>query len=102
MTTRLISVDSHVQVHPEQIKANLAQRFHAAFDDAIAADRARHVEELGGIDPKLLAAGFSHEAMTDPGYSDAAARLKAMDRDGVAPEVLPSDASAITHHSLIH
>ena len=101
MTTRLISVDSHVKIQPEQIKANLATRFHPAFDDAIAADHARHVEELGGIDPKVLAAGFSHEAMTDPGYYDPARRLQAMDRDAVAAEVLYSEVSAFRHYPLM-
>lgn len=101
MTTRLISVDSHVKVKPEQIKANLAARFHAAFDDAIAADHAQRVEEFGGTDPAVLAAGFSHEAMTDPGYYDAEHRLKAMDRDGVDAEVLYSEVSAFRHYPLM-
>lgn len=101
MTTRLISVDSHVKVHPEQIKANLDAKFHTAFDDAMAADHAQRVEEMGGIDPAVLAAGFSHEAMTDPGYSDGAQRLKAMDRDGVDAEVLYSEVSAFRHYPLM-
>ena len=28
MATRLISVDSHVRIAPDQIKANLASRYH--------------------------------------------------------------------------
>jgi predicted TIM-barrel fold metal-dependent hydrolase len=101
MTTRLISVDSHVRIAPEQIKANLASRYHEAWDAAVDAEQANHLEELGGLDPRVLAAGFSHEAMSDPGYSEGSARLKAMDRDGVDAEVLYSEVSAFRHYPLM-
>ena len=97
----LISVDSHVKVDPGQIKANMPARFHDAWDEAIAAEHAQHVAELGGIDPRVLAAGFSHEAMTHPGYYDAHDRLEAMDRDGVSAEVLYSEVSAFRHYPLM-
>jgi predicted TIM-barrel fold metal-dependent hydrolase len=98
MTTRLISVDSHVRIEPGQIKANLASRYHSAWDEAIAELDAQHREELGGVDPKVLAAGFSHEAFTDAGYYDPVARLKAMERDHVDAEVLYSEVSAFRHY----
>jgi predicted TIM-barrel fold metal-dependent hydrolase len=101
MTTRLISVDSHVKIDPERIKANLASQYHAAWDDAVAAEHALHVAEMGGVDPKVMAAGFSHEAMTNPGYSDPVERLKAMDRDDVAAEILYSEVSAFRHYPLM-
>jgi hypothetical protein len=56
---------------------------------------------MGDIDPKVLAAGFSHEAFTNPGYSDSGERLKAMDRDGVDAEVLYSEVSAFRHYPLM-
>ena len=98
MTTRLISVDSHVKIEPGQIKANLASRYHSAWDEAIAALDAQHLEELGGVDPKVLAAGFSHEAFTNAGYYDPVERLKAMDRDHVDAEVLYSEVSVFRHY----
>ncbi|HEU5301627.1 MAG TPA: amidohydrolase family protein [Acidimicrobiia bacterium] len=98
MTTRLISVDSHVKMTPEQIKAHMPSKFHRDFDDAIAAEAAAHQADMGGLDPKVLAAGFSHEAMTDPGYHEPHARLQAMDRDGVEAEVLYSEVSAFRHY----
>ena len=98
MTTRLISVDSHVKIDPQRIKDNLASRFHSAWDDAIATEEARHIEELGGIDPRVLAVGFSHEAMTHPGYQESTARLEAMDRDQVDAEILYSEVSAFRHY----
>jgi predicted TIM-barrel fold metal-dependent hydrolase len=101
MTTRLISVDSHVRVSPQQIKANMPSKFHGAWDEAIAAEAAMHREELGGMDPKVLAAGFSHEAMTHPGYGEPRARLEAMDRDRVDAEVLYSEVSAFRHYPLM-
>jgi predicted TIM-barrel fold metal-dependent hydrolase len=101
MTPRLISVDSHVKILPEQIKANLESKYHAAWDDAVAIEHAQHVKELGGIDPKVLAAGFSHEAITNPGYYDPKARLEAMDRDEVDAEILYSEVSAFRHYGLM-
>ncbi|MCU1466977.1 MAG: amidohydrolase 2 [Actinomycetia bacterium] len=101
MTTRLISVDSHVRIEPERIKANMPTKFQGAWDEAVAIEHEQHVQELGGVDPKIFAAGFSHEAMTHPGYSDGAERLKAMDRDGVDAEILYSEVSAFRHYPLM-
>jgi predicted TIM-barrel fold metal-dependent hydrolase len=53
---------------------------------------------MGNVDPKVLAAGFSHEAFSDPGYHDPVERLKAMDRDQVDAEVLYSEVSAFRHY----
>lgn len=101
MATRLISVDSHVKIAPDDLKAYMPSKFHSAWDDAIAAERAQHVAEMGGADPKVLAGAFNHEAMTDPGYYSAADRLKAMDRDQVDAEVLYSEVSAFRHYPLM-
>jgi predicted TIM-barrel fold metal-dependent hydrolase len=101
MTIRLISVDSHVRISPDQIKANLASKFHSAWDDAVAQEAALHLQEMGGLDPKVLAAGFSSEAMGHPGYGEPNARIEAMDRDDVAGEVLYSEVSAFRHYPLM-
>src|SRR5260221_6033843 len=101
MDARLISVDSHVKIAPDRIKANMPSKFHSAWDEAVALEHEQHGQELGGIDPRVLAAGFSHEAMSDPGYSDGPARLEAMDRDGVSAEILYSEVSAFRHYPLM-
>ncbi|MCU1428484.1 MAG: amidohydrolase 2 [Actinomycetia bacterium] len=101
MTTRLISVDSHVRIAPERIRENMPAKLQPAWDDAVALEREQHIEELGGVDPIVFAAGFSHEAMTNPGYYDGAERLKAMDRDGVDAEILYSEVSAFRHYGLM-
>jgi predicted TIM-barrel fold metal-dependent hydrolase len=62
---------------------------------------AEHRAHFGGVDPKVLAAGFSHEAITHPGYGQPAERLQAMDRDGVEAEVLYSEVSAFRHYPLM-
>jgi predicted TIM-barrel fold metal-dependent hydrolase len=98
MATRLISVDSHVKVAPEEIKARMPSKFHQAWDEAMAADRSQHVEEMGGADPSVMATGFSHEAFSSAGYFDPVERLKAMDRDQVEAEVLYSEVSAFRHY----
>ena len=98
MTTRLISVDSHVKVAPEQLRALMPSKYHDDWDGAVAAEHAQHVKEMGGVDPSVMAAGFSHEAFSNPGYYDPAERLKAMDRDGVEAEILYSEVSAFRHY----
>jgi predicted TIM-barrel fold metal-dependent hydrolase len=101
MTTRLISVDSHVKVAPEQLRALMPSKYHDAWDGAVAAEHAQHVAEMGGADPSVMAAGFSHEAFTNAGYYDPTERLKAMDRDGVEAEILYSEVSAFRHYPLM-
>src|SRR3984885_9172158 len=98
MTTRLISVDSHVKVIPDEIKARTPSKFHEDWDAAVVAEQAQHVEEMGGVDPSVMAAGFSHEAFTNPGYYEPNQRLYAMDRDGVEAEILCSEVSAFRHY----
>jgi predicted TIM-barrel fold metal-dependent hydrolase len=98
MTTRLISVDSHVKVMPEQLRDLMPTRYHADWDAAVAAEQEEHLQEMGGVDPSVLVAGFSHEAFTNPGYYDSTERLKAMDRDGVDAEILYSEVSAFRHY----
>jgi predicted TIM-barrel fold metal-dependent hydrolase len=101
MVTRLISVDSHVRIEPDQIKANLVSKYHSQWDDAVATEKEQHIRDLGGVDPKVFAAGFSHEAMTNPGYYDPKERLRSMDRDEVDAEVLYSEVSAFRHYPLM-
>jgi predicted TIM-barrel fold metal-dependent hydrolase len=101
MTTRLISVDSHVKVAPEQLRALMPSKYHDAWDGAVAAEHSQHVAEMGGADPSVMAAGFSHEAFSNPGYYDPTERLKAMDRDGVEAEILYSEVSAFRHYPLM-
>jgi len=99
MSTRLISADSHVAVRLEDIRARVPSALHEAFDDAIAA-QARVDEELRG-GRKLSLEDWDMEAMRDPGYRDPVARLAAMDRDGVAAEVLYSEVSAFRAFGLV-
>jgi predicted TIM-barrel fold metal-dependent hydrolase len=98
MTTRLISVDSHVKVMPEQLRDLMPTKYHGDWNAAVAAEQEEHLREMGGVDPSVLVAGFSHEAFTNPGYYDPSERLKAMDRDGVDAEILYSEVSAFRHY----
>ena len=98
MTTRLISVDSHVKVMPDQLRDLMPAKYHADWDAAVAAEKEEHLREMGGVDPSVMVAGFSHEAFTSPGYYDSNERLKAMDRDGVEAEILYSEVSAFRHY----
>ncbi len=97
--TTLISADSHVAIKLEDIRARVPRALQAPFDDAIAANLAADNAARGG---RVLALdSWDMEAMRDPGYHDPAARLAAMDRDGVWAEVLYSEVSAFRHFGLV-
>jgi predicted TIM-barrel fold metal-dependent hydrolase len=98
-STRLISADSHVAVNLSTIRERVPAGLHEAFDDAIAAQRQIDEDLRGGR--KLSLEDFDMEAMRDPGYRDAEARLAAMDRDGVDAEVLYSEVSAFRAYGLV-
>lgn len=99
MGERLISADSHVRVTHEQVKANLATRHHAAYDDAVASFQARMAAGAGKANQAgaAMKAADKNSAFHEPGYWDPIERLKAMDRDGVDAEVLYSEVSAFRY-----
>jgi predicted TIM-barrel fold metal-dependent hydrolase len=98
-TERLISADSHVRVPIEAIRERVPTKLHEAFDGALGA-HAKHEAELKG-GKELDISVFVSAAFAEPGYWDPVERLKAMDRDGVAAEVLYSEVSAFRHFGLI-
>ncbi|MAI26237.1 MAG: amidohydrolase [Spirochaeta sp.] len=87
---RLFSADSHCVITSDQVKANLATKFHAAWDEGMAKyDQKREKEMDGG---RLELEDFVDlEAASHPGYFDSTARLAAMDDDGVECEVMYSE-----------
>jgi predicted TIM-barrel fold metal-dependent hydrolase len=92
---RLISVDSHFQCTVDALKARVPAKFHDAIDLAnrlVEAPR-RAAMHKRGTAPLSLGA-YLHEAARNPGYYDSAARLTAMDEDGVDVEILFSDLSS--------
>jgi uncharacterized protein len=98
---RLISADSHVKVTHEQIKANLATKFHQSYDDALAAFAARMSRGAGAANAAgaAMKAADSNAAFNRPGYWEPNARLEDMDADGVDAEVLYSEVSAFRYLS---
>ena len=99
MPERLLSADSHVKVSHDQIKANLAQRFHQPYDDAVAAFQNRMNAGAGSANAKgaQMGVGGRNAAFTRPGYFDPVERLKDMDSDGVEAEVIYSEVSAFRY-----
>ncbi len=97
---RVISSDSHVNVQHEDVKAHLASRFHQAYDAALL-ESFRTM--LGGNAAKANAAGseIKHASWGRPGYADPNERLRDMDRDGVAIEVLYCEVSAYRYLYLL-
>src|SRR5262245_6370934 len=96
---RLISADSHVAVKLDAIRARLPQALRAPFDAALAEQARLDEENRGGR--KLERNAWDMEAMRDPGYGDPAARLAAMDRDGVEAEVLYADVNTFQGFRLV-
>ncbi len=89
-TRRFFSADSHCVITSEQVKKNLASKHHADWDAGMARHQAKQDEIQAG--QKLELEDFVDlEAARHPGYFDSAARLKAMDADGVQCEVMYSE-----------
>ncbi|HKX46419.1 MAG TPA: amidohydrolase family protein [Planctomycetota bacterium] len=87
---RLFSADSHCVITSDQVKRNLAQRFHADWDAGMARYDVQRSEEMAG--GRLELEDFVDlEAARHPGYFDPKARLAAMDADGVECEVMYSE-----------
>jgi predicted TIM-barrel fold metal-dependent hydrolase len=85
----LISADSHVDVSHDSIKANLASRFHDDYDAAV------HEFETTFFRGKAArAVRLGSDFKPRPGAVDGTERLKDMDLDGVAAEVVYSEVSA--------
>jgi predicted TIM-barrel fold metal-dependent hydrolase len=96
MTERLISADSHVAISHDQIKANLAKKFHADYDDAVSAFQLRMSTGAGKVNTDGMRQN-PNAAFTRPGYGNGAERLKDMDTDGVEVEVIYSEVSAFRY-----
>ena len=95
---RLISADSHVAISHQQVKANLASRYHDAYDRAQQAFAARMAAAMGAGRANTDSMKRNpHAAFTRPGYADGKARLEDMDTDGVEAEVVYSEVSAFRY-----
>jgi predicted TIM-barrel fold metal-dependent hydrolase len=99
MAERLISADSHVRVSHDQVKQNLATRYHESYDAAVAAFEKRMSAGAGSANRAgaAIKAAERNSAFTRPGYWDPVARLEDMDTDGVDVEVLYSEVSAFRY-----
>ncbi|HEY8121348.1 MAG TPA: amidohydrolase family protein, partial [Myxococcota bacterium] len=90
MSRRLFSADSHCVILSDQVKKNLAAKFHADWDAGMAKFEARRDQLQNG--QRLELEDFVDlEAARHPGYFDSKARLSAMDADGVECEVMYSE-----------
>lgn len=87
---RLFSADSHVAIQDEMVKKHLPSRLHAVWDEGMAKYDALRSEQMAGGSLELEDF-VDLEAARHPGYYDAAARLEAMDADGVECEVMYSE-----------
>ncbi|MFZ0666313.1 MAG: amidohydrolase family protein [Acidimicrobiales bacterium] len=98
MPERLISADSHVKMTHDQVKAHLASKFHASYDETAGAYEARMSRGTGAANRAgAMQVAASNSAFGRPGYWDPVERLKDMDADGVDVEVLYSEVSAFRY-----
>ena len=87
---RLFSADSHCVITTDQVKQNLAAKFHDDWDAGMARyDQQRARLQAG--ESLELEDFVDLEAARHPGYFDSKARLEAMDADGVECEVMYSE-----------
>jgi predicted TIM-barrel fold metal-dependent hydrolase len=105
-TELLISADSHVAITHDQVKENLATKFHADYDAAVAAFTKSMSTGAGAANQagakmkrsdKPKPAIGANAAFERPGYGDPTERLRDMDEDGVEVEVLYSEVSAFRY-----
>lgn len=98
---RLVSADSHVTLTHEAVKANLATRFHADYDAAVAKVGGGGVAIRQG--QNSMPRGFEgvRHAIGRPGNLDPVERLKDMDTDGVDVEVCYCEFSAFRYLYLV-
>jgi predicted TIM-barrel fold metal-dependent hydrolase len=85
----IISADSHVAMHPEQVKARLSSRFHDAYETAVAEHQRRTA--VGMSQSNLGAHWFR------PGHWEGPAHLDDMDADGLTAEVVYCEVSAFRY-----
>lgn len=113
---RLVSADDHVDLGHAAIKANLAAKFHDAYDAGLmrfaqssqnvlsieANTRWREQQGLGESDrPVGMQVARTHAAANRPGHSDPQARLADMDADGVWASSCYCEVSAFRYLYLI-
>jgi predicted TIM-barrel fold metal-dependent hydrolase len=105
-TELLISADSHVAITHDQVKENLATKFHSDYDAAVAAFTKSMSAGAGAANQsgakmkrsdKPQPAIGANAVFERPGYGDATERLRDMDEDGVEVEVLYSEVSAFRY-----
>lgn len=109
---RLVSADDHVSVSHEQVKANLAAKFHQEYDNAVgefgrsmksmmSASANQLWKEQNGQDAEGGAlAGFGtsdHPAKGRPGHTVAKERLADMDVDGIESSITYCEVSAFRY-----
>jgi predicted TIM-barrel fold metal-dependent hydrolase len=87
---RLFSADSHCVITSEQVKKNLASKYHDEWDRGMAKYEDWRTEQMAG-ESLELEDFVDLEAARHPGYFDSSERLKAMDADGVQCEVMYSE-----------
>jgi len=113
---RLVSADDHVDLGHAAIKANLATKFHDAYDAGLmkfaqssqnvlsieANTRWREQQGLGESDrPVGMNVARAHAAANRPGHTDPVARLADMDADGVWASSCYCEVSAFRYLYLI-
>jgi predicted TIM-barrel fold metal-dependent hydrolase len=90
----LISADSHVQFTDDWVKARLSRRMQEVWDEAVRQHKAAETAARGGRPPLAIEDFVDMEAAGDPGHFEPAAKLAAMDRDGVEAEVIFPEVGA--------
>lgn len=93
----IISSDCHAGLPTEEYRPYLDARFHREFDDFLAGrDRRREEMTRLGVRNEAFADKWFHDNEEGlRGGWDAAQRLKELDGDGVAAEVVFPDADAV-------
>ncbi len=94
----IISADCHAGLPTEDYRSYLESKYHARFDESVREIAAMRAEmaKAGMSNPEFAKKWYEENEEGLRGGWDAARRDKELDGDGVAGEVLFSDADAVT------
>lgn len=94
---RVISADSHVSLTHDQVKAQLATKWHEAYDNATGQFARTMSTGAGKANQAWKRNPHRHPAAGRMGNTSAEERLADMDQDGVDVEVLYSELSGFRY-----
>ena len=101
MADRIISADSHISLSHDQVKEQLASKYHDAYDNAVGQFANAMSMGAGQANSQWTRNPHRHPAAGRMGNNNPQDRLIDMDADGIDVEVLYSELSGFRYFNLM-